>query len=131
MTRRSIAASLVLLLSSALVAAPPSGNPPRSRPRLFKDSRQSLAIARAQGRKEVSLLIAAKPAGASEVAREAARLGGDVRYREDEVGYLRVRLPIDSATELTELDAVESAAMDYDDAWPFRHRYNVMVSHAR
>jgi len=86
MTRRSIAASLVLLLSSALVAAPPSGNPPRSRPRLFKDSRQSLAIARAQGRKEVSLLIAAKPAGASEVAREAARLGGDVRYREDEVG---------------------------------------------
>lgn len=120
MTRRSIAASLVLLLSSALVAAPQSGNPLRPRPRLFKDSRQSLAIARAQGRKEVSLLIAAKPAGASEVAREAARLGGDVRYREDEVGYLRVRLPIDSATELTELDAVESAAMDYDDAWPFR-----------
>ncbi len=120
MTRRSIAAILVLVLSSALVAAPPSGNPPRPRPRLFKDSRQSLAIARAQGRKEVSLLIAAKPAGVSEVAREAARLGGDVRYREDEVGYLRIRLPIDSATKLAELDAVESAAMDYDDAWPFR-----------
>ena len=88
--------------------------------RLFKDSRQSLAIARAQGRKVVTLLVAATPGGVPAVAEYAGRLGGEVRYREDEIGYLRVNIPIDQASEFVEFDRIESAAMDRDDSYPAR-----------
>ena len=114
------------LLLCVLIAAPgsartspqPGGGP--ARPALFKDSRQSLAIARAQGRKEVSILVAAKPGGAASVAAEAKRRGGDVRYRDDEVGYLRIRVPIDQANALAESSGVQAAAVDYDDRYPNR-----------
>jgi hypothetical protein len=91
-----------------------------ARPALFKDSRQTLAIARAQGQRHVSLLIAAKPGGGPAVAREAARLGGDVRYRDDEVGYLRVKIPIELAVALAEFEAVQAVTLDYDDRYPNR-----------
>ncbi|HEY7114357.1 MAG TPA: S8 family serine peptidase [Thermoanaerobaculia bacterium] len=111
-------------LALVLVAAVASGVSParagRTRPALFKDSRQTLAIARAQGRKEVSVLLAAKPGAAASVAKEAAKLGGDVRYRDDEVGYLRVKVPIDQATALAEFAGVQAASLDYDDNYPNR-----------
>lgn len=113
------------LLLSFLIAAPGAGLPvpdagASRRPALFKDSRQSLAIARAQGRKEVSLLVAAKPGAAATVAAEAKRRGGDVRYRDDEVGYLRIRVPIGEANALAESGGVQAAALDYDDRYPNR-----------
>ncbi|HPA79180.1 MAG TPA: S8 family serine peptidase [Thermoanaerobaculales bacterium] len=105
---------------SVALAASPSPSEAVRRPALFKDSRQSLAIARAQGRDQVMLLLAARSGAAAAVAAEAARLGGEVRYREDEVGYLRVRITPDRATELAEHEAVETAAMDYEDSYPAR-----------
>jgi hypothetical protein len=101
-------------------ASSPGTAAPSQRPALFKDSRQSLAIARAQGRKNVVLLVVAKPGAAAAVAEEAGRLGGDVRYRDDEVGYLRVRISPDHATEFAEFDQIEAVAMDYDDSYPYR-----------
>jgi hypothetical protein len=117
-----LAAALVsaTVVVPTVPAAAPAAGAASARPALFKDSRQSLAIARAQGRKDVSVLLAAKPGAASSVAAEAKRLGGDVRYRDDEVGYLRVRVPIDRATELAESRSVESATLDYDDTFPNR-----------
>lgn len=90
------------------------------RPVLFKDSRQALAIARAQGRKDVILLIATVLGETDAVARQSVKLGGDVRFREDNVGYLRVRIPVDHATELAEFAGVEAAAVDFDSDYPFR-----------
>jgi hypothetical protein len=101
-------------------ASSPGIAAPSQRPALFKDSRQSLAIARAQGRKNVVLLVVAKPGAAAAVAEQAGRLGGDVRYRDDEVGYLRVRISPDRATEFAEFDQNEAVAMDYDDSYPYR-----------
>ena len=89
-------------------------------PRLFKDSRQSLAIARAQGRRDITLVVAAVAGRSAALAQDAARLGGDVRFRDDSVGYLRVRLPLDSATAFSELPNVEAAAVDYEDSYPNR-----------
>jgi hypothetical protein len=89
-------------------------------PRLFKDSRQSLAIARAQGRRDITLVVAAAAGRSAALAQDAARLGGDVRFRDDSVGYLRVRLPLDSATAFSELPNVEAAAVDYEDSYPNR-----------
>ena len=111
--------TLILLWIAGVASAAPAPEG-RSRPALFKDSRQTLAIARAQGRKEVSILLAAKPGAAASVAKEAAKLGGDVRYRDDEIGYLRVKVPIDQATRLAEFTGVQAASLDYDDNYPNR-----------
>jgi hypothetical protein len=102
------------------VAASPPAGVSLQRPALFKDSRQSIAIARAQGREQVMLLLVARPGAAVAVAAEAARLGGEVRYREDEIGYLRVRIAPDRATELAEYQLVAAASLDYDDSYPMR-----------
>ena len=108
--------------SGADVSVAPNLQITTQRPKLFKDSRQSLAIAHAQGRKTVMLLLVAKPGAAAAVAEQAERLGGDVRYRDDEVGYLRVRISPDRATELAEFNQNEAATVDYDDSYPYRLR---------
>lgn len=126
MTRVTTRGRMFLLLTGlawcASGAGAPSGPGPAAglRPRLFKDSRQSLAIARAQGRTRVQVLLAVAPGATASVAERAARLGGEVRFRDDEVGYLRVRIPLDRATELAESDQIESATVDYDDSFPNR-----------
>src|SRR5262245_1652032 len=89
-------------------------------PRLFKDSRQSLAIARAQGRRDITLVVAAIAGRSAALAGDAARLGGDVRFRDDSIGYLRVRIPRDNAAAFSESPNVEAAAVDYEDSYPNR-----------
>lgn len=116
-----VAVATTVALSAALptlklqLPSPDSGAP-----KLFKDSRQAIAIARAQGRRDVTLVIATVAGRSDAAARDAARLGGDVRHHDDEVGYLRVRIPIDRATELAESANVEAAAADIDDTYPMR-----------
>jgi len=113
-----------LSLSMTLARAGDDGLPLKSRiphrPALFKDARQALAIARAQGRHDVVLLVIAAPGGSSAVAREAERLGGNIRFRADEVGYLRVRIPLDKATQLSEFKRVEAATVSVDEDSPAR-----------
>lgn len=123
-------ASLVLLAAVAAAVcsgwpsprpSPAAPAPAASRPpRLFKDSRQQIAIARAQGRREIALVVATVTGQTEAAAEETNRLGGDVRFRDDEVGYLRVRLPIDQATDFAESANVEAAAADCDDHFPMR-----------
>ena len=120
-TRRATCLPALAALASLLVSAAPVSPPARSgRPALFKDSRQTLAIARAQGRKEIMVLLAAKPGQTDAVAKRAKALGADIRYRDDEVGYLRVRVPLDAATKTAELEGVQAATLDYEDTFPNR-----------
>ena len=79
-----------------------------------------VAIARAQGRKDITLLVASKPGKAPQIARAAERLGGIVRFREDEIGYLRVRVPIERVTEFVENDRIEAVTTDVDRTCPMR-----------
>ncbi len=62
---------------------------------LFKDARGDLATARARGDADVLLVIASMPGRHAAVARTIGRLGGTVQYRNDNVDYLRARLPVD------------------------------------
>lgn len=87
---------------------------------LFKDSRQAIAIARAQGRTEVVLLVAAREGAVAAVAKEVDRLGGNVRYQAEDVGYVRASVPIDRASLLADHAGIESIAMDRDDTYPGR-----------
>jgi hypothetical protein len=88
--------------------------------RLFKDSRQTLAIARAQGRQNVTVLVVAQPGEVRTVVQRALELRGNVRYRDDDIGYVRVSLPIDRASDFAESNGVEAAAFDLDPSYPDR-----------
>lgn len=117
--RTSLIGLCALLLSvtgHAITSQPAPGRTSR----LFKDSRQAIAIARAQGRADVVLIVAARQGSTAAVVQEVGRLGGTVRFRADDVGYLRARVPIDRASELAEHAAIESIAMDRDDTYPGR-----------
>jgi hypothetical protein len=83
-----------------------------SHSRLFKDARQLIAIARAQGKKDVNLLIAATANSTAAVAQKAERAGGVIRFRDDDVGYLRIRIPVDKADQIAEGDGIESVTVD-------------------
>src|ERR1043165_8850608 len=99
----AIGVALVVASSMSSTNESRSGRLPAPRaPRLFKDSRQSLAVARAQGRRDVVLVVAAAAGRTDAAASDATKLGGVIRFRDDEVGYLRVRIPVDQATEFSE-----------------------------
>ncbi|MFP5355543.1 MAG: hypothetical protein ACLGIK_10420, partial [Gemmatimonadota bacterium] len=119
MDARSIARSLSAgaLAASALVPfaadAQARGDarrsdPPR-RPFLFKDARGEVAAARARGDTMITLVVASMPGQNAKVAALARRLDGQVGYRDDDVDYLRVRLPLDSVDRVVGHPLVHSA----------------------
>lgn len=108
-----VAALAQAILVSLPVAAQPRGDalrgdPPR-RPFLFKDARGELAAARARGDTTVTLVVASMPGQNAKVAALVSRLGGTIGYRDDDVDYLRVRLPVDSVDRLVGHVLVHSA----------------------
>ena len=102
----------------ALTASPPAVivQEPAVRGRLYLDSRAELALARARGETTVTLVIAARERGADTVARDVAAAGGTVRVKNDDVGYLRVEVPIDRADAVAGGNGVEAAAVDFSAA---------------
>lgn len=76
-----------------------SVDPPR-RPFLFKDARGEVAAARARGDTTVTLVVASMPGQNARAAALVQQLGGTIGYRDDDVDYLRVRLPVDSVDRL-------------------------------
>ena len=83
--------SLLVLFSAAQAA---SAQTPR-RDFLFKDARSELAAARARGDSTVLLVIASMPGANAAAAKAITTMGGTVQYRDDDVDYLRARLPVD------------------------------------
>jgi hypothetical protein len=103
MPKKRLLVTLVLALSAPSLSA----QVPR-RPFLFKDARSELAQARARGDADVLLVIASMPGANARVAGTVAALGGTIQLREDEVDYLRARVPVDSVEQLAENSAVHS-----------------------
>ena len=101
---RTVPAALLLALPAASSAA---AQVP-SRPTLFKDSRAELAQARARGEEDVLLVMAAMPGRVGELASAVEAAGGDIQYRDDEVDYLRARVPLEGITPITAHPALHS-----------------------
>lgn len=91
---------VVFGLMFMVAASTVSAQVPR-RPLLFKDSRAELAQALALGESDVLLVIASMPGRNGQMAGAIEGLGGSVQYRDDEVDYLRARVPLDRIDELT------------------------------
>jgi hypothetical protein len=98
------AAAVVLVQSNAEAAAPSSAMSARAAVLLKK--------AVSEGASTVTLLIASKPGQNRAVASDVARLGGSVRFRDDDVGYLRVIVPTDKARAVAALPGVQSVDLD-------------------
>jgi hypothetical protein len=117
MSHRSIRAALVasLLIASFGVSRPASaGN--SSDDGLSKEAHRQLAIAEANGRSSVTLLIAAKTGAATQVVAGLRSLGATVGYRDDALGYIRASVPTGKAETVAGLPGVQ--AVDVDEIIP-------------
>src|SRR6185295_8494951 len=65
-------------------------------------------------------LLVARNGAAGGLAADAGRVGGTIRYRNDEVGYFRIKVPLDRVDELVTTANVEAATVDLDDGFPGR-----------
>ena len=95
-------AALTLLATLASIAPQPASAqlaPPR-RPFLFKDDRGDLATAHARGDTSVTVIIAAMPGATGQLAQTITSMGGTIRFRDDQVDYIRARVPVDSVERL-------------------------------
>jgi subtilisin family serine protease len=95
-------------LAGPALAAPPS--------RFDSHDRALLADAQAAGRDTVTLLVAATPGRAKAVASDLIALGGTLRYRDDDVAYLRAKMPVGKAETASRITGVD--AIDLDEVVP-------------
>ena len=108
-----VALSLVLSTSFSADAAKTEKAKPS---KLGPHDLELIAAARANGESTITLLIAASGGRNSAVASAVAGLGGAVRYRDDGLDYLRVKIAIDAAEKVAALAGVE--AVDVDEIIP-------------
>jgi hypothetical protein len=100
--------SLVLVLAVALSAVGPVSAQTGTGGGLSKHDRELLAKAVANGETTVTLLIASVPGSNGRVANDIQRLGGDVRYREDDISYISAVVPTDKVEAVASLSGVQS-----------------------
>lgn len=80
--------------------------------KLRKVDRERLIAAKLQRKSEIMLVLAAKSGTNSSLVREITNLGAVVRFREDTVDYLRVRMPIERVDEAARLNNIQVMAVD-------------------
>ncbi|MCX5767449.1 MAG: hypothetical protein NTZ43_09540 [Gemmatimonadetes bacterium] len=90
---------IILYTVAACTAISASGQSAR-RPFLFKDSRAEVAAARARGEKELTLVIASARGANAKLAKTILAMGGTINFRDDDVDYLRARVPVDSVEKI-------------------------------
>lgn len=80
--------------------------------KLRKVDRERLIAAKLEGKTQVMVLLASTPGANASVVRELTSLGGEVRFREDTVDYVRAKVPVDHITDVARLSAVQVIAVD-------------------
>ena len=100
-----------LILISSSVELPASKHQDRA-PKLFKNNRELLATLRARGEEKLTVMIATTLGATDRVALEIAQLGGEVRCRADDVGYIRAIVTLDKVFTLAGLKGVQNLDID-------------------
>lgn len=101
-------AALLTLMLASQASAQYKSDPPR-RNFLFKDARGELAAARARGDSTVTLVVASMQGANARVARLVTEAGGKIGYRDDDVDYLRIRMPVDRVDAFVRNQYIHSA----------------------
>lgn len=108
--------SLVLVLAVAFSAVGPVSAQSGNAGGLSKYDRELLVEAIANGQSTVILLIASAPGSNNKVASGIQKLGGVVRYREDEINYISAVVPVDKVEATAALSGV--LALDLNEVIP-------------
>lgn len=108
MSRALAAVTLLAALASVGPASATGQLAPPRRPFLFKDDRGDIATAHAKGDKNVTVIIAAMPGATGQLAQLIQGMGGTIRFRDDQVDYIRARVPVDSVERLAHDATVHS-----------------------
>ena len=95
-----------------VIGASASSSPQRAKSKFTKQDRTALARQGAQGVRVVSLLIATPREGTNDVAKSVRALGGTVAYRNDKLGYMRVRVPLKKADQASRLGGIQTINVD-------------------
>lgn len=115
MLRRWVLAPALALLTIAAFnptsgsAAPGNGT---DGPGLSKQDTTRLAEAKAAKKSTVSVLLTSRPGKQATVVSGLAKVGATVRYRDDDLGYLRVDVPTRSVAATSKLSGVQTATID-------------------
>jgi len=79
---------------------------------LGKHDRELLVQAQVHGDRTATLIVAAAPGTSAKVQSAVEALGGKVRYREDDLGYLRVVVPLSNAKSVAAISGVLAVDVD-------------------
>ena len=112
--RGGVLASLGALTIACFVVigASAASSPKRAKSKFTKQDRAALARQEARGVNVVSLLIATPRDGTKNVAKSVRALGGTVAYRNDRLGYMRVRVPVRKADQTSRLSGIQTINVD-------------------
>jgi hypothetical protein len=97
---------------ATVIALAPSGSAAADGPSLSKEDRARLARATASHESTVTVLVGAKSGQAKTVAAGLAGIGASVRYRDDDLGYLRAVVATDRADQVGQLNGVQTVEID-------------------
>jgi hypothetical protein len=100
--------SFVLALAVAFSAVAPVSAQSGGGGGLSKHDRELLAEAIVNGKATVTLLIASVQGSNSKVASGIQKLGGTVRYREDDISYISANVPTNKVEAVARLSGVQS-----------------------
>ena len=100
---------------SALVTKAPTGDQRsyyKNRSKLLKPDKRRLIEAQVNNQKEFTLLVAAMPGSNESLVRSVVNFGGRVQYRDDDVSYLRVKLPTEKVVAFSSSPVIEAVSAD-------------------
>ena len=102
----------LLVASIVIIGAGAASTPKRAKSKFTKHDRTLLAKKARQGATSVSLLIATPRHRTKSVANSIRKLGGKVAYRNNKLGYVRVRVPLRKADLASRLKGIQTINVD-------------------
>jgi subtilisin family serine protease len=102
----------VALLMSAMLPAAALAKRPQAAESLGQHDEQLLAEAVAEGRAQVTILVAARGGQANAAASAITAAGGTINYRDSALGYLRATVATGKVREIAAAPAIEAVDLD-------------------
>ena len=104
---RAAALGLAVLMTNAAFGAKPDASG-----KLGQRGEQLLLEAQQAGKGRVILLIAVKSGASNQAVSDITRLGGQIQFRDDAIGYLRASVPVAQAKAVAALSSIQSVDVD-------------------
>jgi hypothetical protein len=109
---RSFCLGLIVCFVLLLVAPATTQIMTRNVTGLASRDRELLADSRAQGKSTVMLMIAAVPGYTSAIVTSIEKMGGSIRFRDNDLNYVRAIVPIERVENIIGLNGVDAAKID-------------------